>query len=148
MSDKSERELAKERYEGQSYKELAGVFQALTQAKKDLKSELAVIEERLEALTIDVIPDKLAEDGMKNVTLADIGRWQVSPQAYCSTRAGMGPAVQDWMREHGFEDIISEVINASTLKAFIKEQLELGNDVPGDDLVNYEPYLKASLVKA
>jgi hypothetical protein len=50
------------------------------------------------------------------------------------------------MHDNGFEDLITEVVNASTLKAFIKEQLDMGNPVPDDTVIRYDPYTRASVV--
>lgn len=142
------REDAVQQYEGLNYKQLAAHYRELEALKKDLKAQQAELTARWDALTIDVLPDKLAEDGFKNVNIDGVGRIQTSTQAYCSTKAGMAEALREWMVEHGFGELISEMINPSTLKSFIKEQMEHDGEVPPDDLVNYQPYSRASIVKS
>jgi hypothetical protein len=133
-------------YEEMNYNELAIAVKELQAEHKAAKDIATAIYQKLEVLTTKIIPDKLAEDGFRSVNLADGGRIQLSSQAYCSTREGMKPALFAWLQEHDFPELITEVVNASTLKAFIKEQTELGNDVPPDEIVNYQPYSKASVV--
>jgi hypothetical protein len=133
---------------GMTYAELAGEFRDLTARKKDLKDRLAQIEKQYDALTIRVLPDKMAEDGFKNVTLEGVGRFQASTQAYCSTRAGQKEALFQWLQDNGFEDLITEVVNPSTLKSFVKECRDAGRPAPPDEIVNYEPYTRVTLVKS
>lgn len=143
----SEYDDAVKRYEVMSYKDLAIEFQALKQIKADAKLEAAAVEEKFDALTKQVIPDKMTEEGIKTIAIDGVGRLQLSAQAYCSTKAGMKDALFDWLIENDFKDLITDVVNASTLKAFIKEQLNLGEKVPPDEIINYDPYLRASVVK-
>lgn len=143
----SEYDDAVKRYEVLSYKDLALEFQALKQIKADAKLEAALVEEKFDALTKQVIPDKMTEEGIKTIAIDGVGRLQLSAQAYCSTKAGMKDALFDWLIENDFKDLITDVVNASTLKAFIKEQLNLGEKVPPDEIINYDPYLRASVVK-
>ena len=145
--DLSDRKKAVQEYETKSYKDLAILFRELRDKKAKLKSELRTIEAKIDALTVDVIPDKLAEDGFKNVRVDGVGQIKLSTQAFCSTRAGMSEAVREWMVEHGFGELVTETINPATLKSFIKEQMEHGGDVPPDDLINFQPYSRATVVK-
>ena len=130
-----------------SYPELADEFRKLQDIKADLKRQSAIVTKQYDALTTQVLPDKMAEDGFRNVALAEGGRFQASAQAYCSTVGGMKFELFQWMRDNEFNDLITEVINASTLKAFITEQNKLGNPVPSDEIVNFNPYTRVTLVK-
>lgn len=130
------------------YKELADEFSALKDEKDKLKKMVNEVEAKYEALTTRVLPDKMAEDGFKNVTLEGIGRFQASQQAYCSTRAGQKQALFDWLESNGFDDLITEVVNPSTLKAFIKECQDEGRPAPPDEIVNYQPFTRVTLVKS
>lgn len=130
------------------YPQLADEFRALADEKARLKALTSEITRKYDILTMEVLPDKLAEDGFRNVSLDSGFRFQASVQANCSTRAGQKEALFQWLTENGFPDLITEVVNPSTLKAFIKEQSELGNPVPDEDIVNYQPYTRVTLVKA
>jgi len=131
-----------------AYPALAEEFQALDEEKKRLRKELNWITDKYDILTTEILPDKLAEDGFKNVSLSTGQRFQPSQQAHCSTAAGAKEALFKWLHEHGFEDLVTEVVNPGTLKAFIKEQKGLGNPVPDEDIVKYQPYTRVTLVKS
>lgn len=141
-----ERQALTAHYEKLSYKELADEFKRLQDEKDELKRKTATITAAFDLLTTEVIPEKLMEDGFKHVALADGGRIEIRPQAYCSTRAGQREALFNWLQEHEFDDLITEVVNPSTLKSFIKEQMDQGNPVPGDEIINYQPFLRATVV--
>ena len=130
-----------------NYSQLATEFLFLKSEKERIKKEETAINKRFDTLTMKVIPDKMAEDGFQNVTLKGIGRIQLSKQAYCSVPAGMKFELFKWLKDNDFEELITEVVNSSTLKAFITEQSELGNDIP-ETIVNYQPFMRATVVKA
>lgn len=133
-------------FSGMNYLQLSEVCMQLKEAKSDLKKQLADIDAQIDYVTIELIPEKLAEDGFSSVNLDNGKRIQLSSQAYCSTRAGQKEALFEWLQEHEFGELITEVVNPSTLKAFVKEQLEEGNEVPPDEIVNYQPFMRASVV--
>lgn len=131
---------------GMNYQQLAEAVKKYQAEIADAKAAEARARNVYDTLTIEIIPDKMAEDGFRSVNLADGGRIQLSPQAYCSTRAGMKNALFQWLLDNDFQDLITEVVNPGTLKSFIKEQLEAGNPVPDDEIVNYQPFTRASVV--
>ena len=135
------------KYEGKSYEDIAKLFAELKKEKERQKKAMSALTDEWDALTIHIIPEMLAEDGMASVNLDSGYRIQTSPQAYCSTVAGMSAEVRAWMIDNGHEEMISETINPQTLKAFIKESIDNGDEIPSDDIVNYQPYIRASVVK-
>jgi len=133
-------------FEGKKYPELADAIYNLNKEKVEYENKIKSLNVFLDVIQIEIIPDRLAEDGMRGVPLADGSRIELRPNAYCSTRKDMKQALFNWLSEHDFDDLITEVVNPSTLKSFIKEQLEEGNPVPPDEIVSYQPYTKAVLV--
>lgn len=136
----------KAKYRAMKWPELADLIANLQENKKTYEGHISGINQHLEFITKDVIPDRMVEEGLRGVPLADGSRIELRQKAYCSTRAGMKEALFEWMQANGFEELITEVINPGTLKSFIKEQLDEGNEVPPDDVVNYQPFLQATLV--
>lgn len=147
MREEQTKEEIIEEFSCMGYPELGSAIKTLQAEKKVLKDQIGRLERKYDTITIEIVPDKLAEDGLRGAPLADGSRIQLSTQAYCSTRAGMKQALFDWMIAHDFEELITEVVNPSTLKAFIKEQREAGNETPDDTIVNYQPYSRATVVK-
>jgi hypothetical protein len=133
-------------YSPLNYPKLALLFKDLKDEKAVLKKKLAYVDMKYDILTQEIIPDKMAEDGFQTVSLKEGGRIQISGQAYCSTHAGMKEALFQWLRENDFEELVTEVVNPGTLKAFVKEQLEMGNPVPDEEIINYQPYSRATVV--
>jgi hypothetical protein len=136
----------RKRYESMSYAQLANEFDQLKAAQDHLKQEAAEVKRTFDFLTTEILPERMAEDGFRNLSLADGGRIELRAQAYCSTRAGAKQKLFEWLIENDFEDLITEVVNPGTLKSFINEQLEKGNPIPDDEIVNYQPYTRATIV--
>lgn len=129
-----------------SYAELAEHFKLLKDKIATHKKALSGLEYQYDILTKEIIPDRMAADGFRTLSLAEGGRIELRAQAYCSTKAGMKGNLFQWLHENGFEELVTEVVNPSTLKAFIKEQTEAGNPVPSEEIINYQPYTRATVV--
>lgn len=143
-----ERDKLRAEWSAMSYSQLATVYRQIDGDIKELKQLMSQAQKLFDLLTKEVLPDKINEDGFRNVPLKEGGRFQPSVQAHCSVRAGMKPDLFNWLHEHEFDDLVTEVVNPSTLKSFIKEQLQAGNPVPSEEVVNYEPYTRVTLVKS
>lgn len=60
--------------------------------------------------------------------------------------AGKEPGYQ-WLREHGAESLIIETVNANTLAAFARAEMEEGRELP-EDLFTVQVGQRASVTKA
>ena len=126
----------------------------LTQAVKRLKEVRAELDEakkcesdlrkEFDHLSIEVIPDLMAEDDVTNVTVSGVGRVSVRGDMRCNVPADKKDLLRTWLVDHGHGSLISDTVNASTLKAFIKEQIAEGKPYP-DDLISVHPYSRAVL---
>jgi len=129
-----------------SFKELALEMYSLQGQINNLQKEKAALQKSFDLLRHKIVPDKLEEEDMQNITIKGIGRLGASPQLRVSVLAGNREKLQSWMCENGFEDLVQGTINSSTLKAWVKEQMEAGNEVP-DDLIKIDPFMQATLTK-
>jgi hypothetical protein len=131
------------------YAELAQFYTDLMTNHAEVALMLKRINEVKKAVEQDIVPDKLDADDMVNVTIADSEgnkkRWQTSGQLQCGVLAADREALYKWLEEHGNESLITDTVNSSTLKAFVKKLIKEGKEVP--DMVNIHPYQQASLVK-
>lgn len=116
------------------YKELAEFIQAKKIDIKALETQLKALKADLQHVQEEVLPAKMDSDGMTSVQVSGIGRLTVAPQFRASVKATHKHLMQDWLKEHGFIELVQETINSSTLKAWVKEQMEAGNEVPTDYL--------------
>lgn len=121
---------------------------------RDLKIELEAatkektrIQKLYDHLTINIVPERMEDEGIESLKIIDVGRLQTKADIRCSCPAGNKEKLQDWLENQGHEALVASVVNASTLKAFVAEQIKQGGDYP-KDLLKIEPYSRATVVKA
>lgn len=116
---------------------------------KQLKTELDEIDEYRKALQAEYdryrlheIPNAMAEnDDLRSIT-GEFGR--------CTLTSDLSVKVKDkielhkWLEDSGNGSLIVPTVNAQTLKAFVKEQLQRGEQLPEEILV-ISPFVRAVL---
>lgn len=116
---------------------------------KQLKAELDEIDEYRKALQAEYdryrlheIPNAMAEnDDLRSIT-GEFGR--------CTLTSDLSVKVKDkielhkWLEDSGNGSLIVPTVNAQTLKAFVKEQLQRGEQLPEEILV-ISPFVRAVL---
>ena len=112
----------------------------LLDAATEVKSAL---EKRHDWLRTAVVPPKMDERGITNVTLAGIGRVHLQDDVYVTIPADTKPQAYEWFRDNGKGNLITETINGSTLAAFVRQAIKKGDDMP--EGVKITPYTKAVL---
>jgi len=129
-------------------------FKELAEAVRDLKAEIKSreaatkkLKATLEEIQTEILPAKMEAEGMQTVTVAGVGRLSNAPQFRASVKAEHKMDMQEWLRINGFGEMIQETLNSSTLKAWVKEQMEEGNEVPTDYL-NLHSFDLVTLTKA
>jgi hypothetical protein len=125
---------------------LADTIRTLQARKAGLEEEMQTIGTELKLICVDVIPDKMAEQDLRMVPLAEGGRIELRHKAFCSVRTGCKPALEAWLVEIDAADIIQPTVNASTLKSLCKSRLDKGETIP-EDVINYQPFMEATLIK-
>lgn len=118
------------------------------QGQKDkLETELSDINKELDVIRTKKIPELMESMELRNVTIEGLGRVQLAADIYASTREGQKEAAMTWLRDCGYENMITETYNASSIKALFRRLMADGADIP-DDIFNVQPFLRASIVKA
>jgi hypothetical protein len=150
--------------------EIAGIANLAKRAKlleKELTDIEVVFKERKEQyrkLTEEAIPEALAGMGMKSFRMEDGSSIEIKPFYSASISEARRAEAYQWLRDHGFDDIIkntvsvrfgrgedelcsrllnllgetgypadqAEKIEPMTLKAWVKEQVERGNEFPSE----------------
>lgn len=107
------------------YKALRDEYDAVDELRKK-------IGEMLELMSRGLLPEMMADEDVKTMTLADIGyRFTVNQRLSCSIIDK--PLGHQWLRAQGQEGIITETVNAQTLSSFAKSHIEdTGQDLPPD----------------
>lgn len=120
---------------------------------KDIQEKKDVVEEQLKAINADLdelrlkkIPELMESMDCKNATFTGLGRVQLASDLYCSTKAGQKDQAMQWLRDCGYENMISETYNATSMKALIRRLIVDGTDVP--EFLSVTPFMRASIVKA
>lgn len=114
------------------------------------------IEEREEAtkllkaqyddLRLRQIPEMMEALEVKTATFEGLGRVQLAGDLYCSTAKGRKEEAMTWLRDCGYEEMITESYNATSMKALIRRLMVDGTEIP--DFMNVTPFMRASIVKA
>ena len=126
---------------------LAERFRDLKNELEDRKAETSILQKEFDLIRKELLPTKIEDSGLDTpVNLKGIGRISIRQELYTSIVADKKDEAYAWLEESGNDGLIKSTVNASTLKAFIKEQMQLGEEIP-DDLFNVTPYEMATLTK-
>lgn len=144
--------------------ELARAIASTTEQVADLERQLKDAKRELLKLTDEDLPASMQEMGLSSFTLDDGSQITVKPTYGASILVDNRPKAYEWLREHGYDDIIKNnvvvsfgrgeddlagsfkamaeehgyvpqqdtSIHAQTLKAFVRERVEAGDEFPMD----------------
>jgi hypothetical protein len=79
----------------------------------------------------------MVEEEMQNFT-RNGRQFILTNRTYANAKAGMMPAVCEWMKDNGLADMVKESVHPQTLQAWVKEQIEEVGALPEElsELVN------------
>jgi hypothetical protein len=107
--------------------ELARKALLLEKDIEDLEATLAERKESLRNLTDERIPDALKEIGMTKFAMTDGSEIEVKPFYSASIPADRRGEAYEWLRSHGYDDIIKNTVSV---------QFGRGDDDAAGDLIN------------
>ena len=142
--------------------ELARAIAAKEAQVADLDRQLKDAKKELLKLTDEDLPASMAEMGLASFTLDDGSQIDLKPTYGASILVDNRPKAYEWLRDHGYDDIIKNnvsvsfgrgeddlanafkavaekegyvpqqetSIHAGTLKAFVRERIEAGDEFP------------------
>jgi len=134
-------------YEEMNLLELAQEMKDVREQLDSIKAVATGLQKQFDILRLQFIPNKMEEDDIRNITIEGVGRVGVTSDMYVSTLAENRESLRDWMRNHDHGSLVSETINASTLKSWVKNQITEGNEYPSD-LIDVKPFTRASITKS
>lgn len=126
--------------------DLATELAELKNEKELLGNQEKAINLRIEHLTRVLLPEAMDEDGVSNISIDGVGRVTLRGEVFASIRADNREAAYEWLRDTGRGSLISETVNASTLKAAVKEWLKQGEEIP--EIISVTPVTVAVLTKS
>lgn len=127
-------------------RELAVQMKIIMAQKEEQETALKYTNTILDDLRLKQIPEMCEALGVKNATFDGIGRVQLATDLYCSTKSGQKDIAMQWLRDCGYEDMVSETYNATSMKALVRRLIEAGTEIP--EFLNVTPFIRASVVKA
>ena len=134
-----------EKYAGMKVAELGARYLALREAHQQLKDQAAVVWHEVDYLRFTAIPDGLEAENNESVKVEGVGRIGTRIESACKTIDK--DALRDWLVANEAEDLISEAINASSLKAFISQRIRDGQPIPGSEIVEFKPFVVGTVTK-
>lgn len=124
--------------------ELATELSVLKRRKEELGAEETVINKRIEEISRKELPDVMDADGVSNIKIEGVGRVSLRGEVFVSILAENRQAAYQWLRDTGRGSLITETVNASTLKAASKEWIKNGEEIP-ESLIKITPITVAVL---
>lgn len=113
--------------------------------KNDLEDQLKEVNKQWDLVRKVEIPEAMAaiDPGLKSLKIAGLGTVYLRADLYSGV-VDKERAYQ-WLTDNGFQDLIQPQVFPSTLKAWMREQLEEGTDLP--DCFKVDPYVFAVITK-
>ncbi len=117
--------------------------QDLDTLAKDIK---AVFYKLLEHIRIILLPDRMEDEGYEvGLKITDLGRINLTADVRASIPAACRKEAYEWLSDHG-HDLVTETVNASSLKALARRLLRDNDPLP-EDYFNVTPFTRASITK-
>lgn len=138
--------MTREEMEQLTIAEMAAHFAKLRDIISDFKEQQSGFQKEFDVLRKDIIPAKLDEMGLDGAPITGIGRISLRAEVYASIVKDQKDEAYAWLAEHGHGALIKDTVNASSLKAWMKEQLANGEELP-EEIFNCVPYTMATLTK-
>lgn len=134
-----------------TYNQLVAMMLELQSQHAQQKQKASEAWDHVCMLTRTLIPERMDNDQIQNITviLPDGSKKQllVLDKVSVKTPPENKGALWEWLREHDAAEIITETVNSSTLAAYVRQQMEAGDDYPVD-ICEVSSYATASLRKA
>jgi hypothetical protein len=120
-------------------------FQAdIKELHEKLDSHKSAVGKVYDYVRTHAVPMKMDEEGVESITVQGVGRVSLTSDIYL--KINNKEASFEWLAENGHEDLISETVNASSLKALIRRMLRDGIEIP-EDVYQVTPFSRATITK-
>ena len=100
----------------------------LRDQKKKAEDALKEINEMISQTEEQLVAAMVAEE-MQNFT-RNGRQFVLTSRTYANAKAGMMPAICDWMKGHELGDMVKESVHPQTLQAWVKEKMEEAGALP------------------
>lgn len=127
---------------------LADRLQSLKERKKHLEDETKTVNAEIEE-TEAKLADLMIQEEMQNFT-RNGQMFYLQTKTYASAVPERKSELFAWLKENGYGDLVYETVNANSLAAFVREQLEESDELPESlaELVNVYEKTTVAMKKA
>lgn len=127
--------------------ELVREMKAVQSAKETAEEIIKELNKKFDFLRITKIPQVMEDEGIQRLSVEGVGRVSLTADMHVSVKEGQKESFYEWLRDNGREDLIQPTVNASTLKATVKNMVKQGEEYP-EELLNVNPFTRASITKS
>lgn len=132
MSDFENFNEAYAKFDGMSLGQLIGAMEECKSELDELAAKKTEKQKEYDFLRRIKLP-KLMEDQGIDKMKPDGGRGvRIQDELFVSVRKENQESLKQWLIENGFEQLIQETVNSSSLKGFINNCIKAGQDYPED----------------
>lgn len=125
---------------------------------KELVSDMikSPIEKLYDILRFTVVPEVFTDDGITTLTLEGIGRCNIMDDISVAMvgdnkeeKDRHKQAFYEWLRSNELEDLITQTVNAQTLAAFVRRQIQSKDGLPLPyDHIEVKPVTRAQITRS
>jgi hypothetical protein len=87
------------------------MMKTLQNRKEELEAQLTGVNKELDLIRTKKIPELMESMELRNVTIEGLGRVQLAADIYASTREGQKETAMTWLRDCGYDNMITETYN-------------------------------------
>lgn len=116
---------------------LADLFRELKEKKETLEDDLKKLNAEIESVEEQLADQMITEE---NSSFTRKGKtFYLTEKLFVNSIADKRDDLHSWLKKNGFQDLVKETVHPSTLKGFVKEQLEENEELPEDirDCISY-----------
>ena len=145
--DESERKtMYADRHQGKKSVELAKQLKEVGELGDWLEQLGKYMNAEYDQLRMIAIPEAMEKEGLESpLNVAGVGRVSLTGDLFVSV--GDKDGFYAWLRKNKMGDVITEGINPSTLKAWVKARIAGAKPYP-TDFLKVTPFTRASITKA
>jgi predicted nucleic acid-binding Zn-ribbon protein len=115
---------------------LADRLKELRERKSELNEEIKAVNAELEEVEAKLAEAMVAEEIQNFARNGQM--YYLQSKVYASAVPERKQELYEWLKENGYGDLVYETVNANSLAAFVREQLEESDELPEglSELVN------------
>lgn len=139
-------QVFRDKYKGEKLLPLVQAMQKVQARKEALEEDLKNVNAEFDVLRFEAIPERMEIDKVENVRYEGIGLVTLTGDIRMNVLAANRQNLFSWFRKNKLGDLISETVNSSTLKSWVKKRMKEGKPYPSE-LLNVTPITRASIRK-